>query len=606
EKQIAQIWGEQLGFEEIDINDNYYDIGGDSIIALNIVNQINKRLGINIDVTQLLSNQTIKDLSKQIDLMSIKNQECPFSEITPAPEGEYYQLSSAHEGTEENKNEAQLDSMIHQEKRMVSVIRQAEQGVVRGEIGLLPIQRHFFGRNFTDKHHWNIPTSLIYTKEKINEIALRKAIQKVVEHHDSLRIIFQFEGDSVRQYIRGLDEGDLYNLIVVDLSDETNYLKQIKKEVNAIHSSMDLAKGPLFKVGLFKTKDDNHLLIAVHHLVADGVSMEFIMKDLISGYYQTLRGREIQLPPKTDSLMDWSKAIYQYANSQQLKEEFKYWKSIIETEIPPFPKDGNAVENRIRDSFYYRTILLVEEETSQLLKASRQSSHDLKTLLLTGLGYTFQEWSGSNKIPVTLLAHGRESVIEDLDITRTAGWISVGYPVILEIVSDNDISLQANHLRETLMKIPDNGIGHDILRYITFPDTGQSLDYKLAPEIIFNYIGQPSQAKNDNSLPFAVSPISDSVKTAHITGKQDRDYTFDIVLSITENALQIQFNYNKHQYRENTIKKIIAGYRENLLKITENYLSVNILSDFRDEESVKSNLNNNKLANDEERLAKDE
>ena len=313
--------------------------------------------------------------------------------------------------TEENKNEAQLNSLIHQEKRLNSINRKAEQGIIRGEIGLLPIQRHFFGRNFTDKHHWNIPTSLIFTKEKIDETALRKAMHKVVEHHDSLRIIFQFESGSVRQYNRGLDEGELSNLIIVDLSDEINYLKQIKKEVKEIHSSMDLTKGPLFKVGLFKTKDGNHLLIAIHHLIADGVSMEFITKDLLSGYYQVLNGREIQLPPKTDSLMDWSKAIYQYASSPQLKEEFKYWKNIIETEIPPFPKDGNVVENRIRDSRYYRTTLLMEKETSQLIKASRQSVHDLKTLLLTGLGYTFKEWSGYNKIPVTLLAHGRESVI---------------------------------------------------------------------------------------------------------------------------------------------------------------------------------------------------
>jgi FkbH-like protein/non-ribosomal peptide synthase protein (TIGR01720 family) len=590
EMMIRQVWQDFLGKMEIGRRDNFYNLGGDSLKAVQVIAKM-KNYGLTLE--DMVQCPTIAGLAELI--------------LKRHSYAETNRLLSNHniEGTEENKDEAQLTSTIHQEKRLVPVTRQAEQGIIRGEVGLLPIQRHFFGRDFTDKHHWNIPTSLIYTKGKIDETALRKAIHKVVEHHDSLRIVFQFEGGSVRQYIRGLDEGELYNLIVVDLSDETNYLKQIKKEVKEIHSSMDLAKGPLFKVGLFKTKDGNHLLIAVHHLVADGVSMEFIMKDLISGYYQVLNGREIQLPPKTDSLMDWSKAIYQYANSPQLKEEFKYWKSIIETEIPPFPKDNNTVRNRIRDSRYYRTTLLREEETSQLLKASRQSSHDLKTLLLTGLGYAFKEWSGYTKIPVTLLAHGRESVIGDLDITRTAGWISVGYPIIIEMISDNDISLQANHLRETLTKIPDNGIGHDILRYITFPDNGWPLDYKLIPEIIFNFIGQSGQEKNDNSSPFTVSPIAASMKTAHITGNQDRDYTFDFVISITGNALQIQLNYNKYQYQESTIENIVDGYRKNLQKIIENYLTGNN-SNIGGETDIKINLIANQPVNEEEGLHREE
>ncbi|HEX3043532.1 MAG TPA: condensation domain-containing protein, partial [Bacillota bacterium] len=447
---------------------------------------------------------------------------------------------------------------------------QAEQGIVQGEFGLIPIQKYFLNRNFSDKHHWNV-SLLLFSEADIDEPAFIKAISKVTAHHDALRIVFRFDGGAIRQYNRGLLEGELFSLKVFDYRNEAGAAATIVKEIKAIHTSMDLATGPLLKFGLFKTREGNHLLIAIHHLVADAVSQQFITEDLISGYLQALRGQDIQLPAKTDSLLDYSKAIYQYAESPELSVEAKYWEGIVATEAPPLPKDGHPGRNRISDSVYHQTILLSAAETDRLQKASRRSSRDLQTLLLAGLGYAIKEWSQNSRIPVTLIGHGRENVVGGLNITRTAGWISLGYPVILEMDCPADIDRQAHQIQETLARVPNHGVGHDILRYIN----EHFGDYRLNVEILFNFIGQDDDPRDgDNPPPYVVSPISALIgHDVSMTYETDRDYTFMMTLMIQAGALCLEINYNRHEYHESTVAAIAAAYAANLGKIINHYLS---------------------------------
>jgi fengycin family lipopeptide synthetase D/gramicidin S synthase 2/tyrocidine synthetase-2 len=196
--------------------------------------------------------------------------------------------------------------------------------------------------------------------------------------------------------------------------------------------------------------------------------------------------------------------------------------------------------------------------------------------LLAGLGYTFKEWSQNSSIPVTLIGHGRERVFGGLDITRTSGWISVGYPVILEMDFAADISRQVNHIKKTLSQVPNNGIGHDILKYITLPENKPSLEFRLNPEIMFNFLGQvdSSQEANEEPLPYAISPLSQFIgHDITMTYNTDRDFTFMIVLSIKEGTLRIEINYHKDEYQERTITGIIADYAGHLRKIINHYLS---------------------------------
>lgn len=99
----------------------------------------------------------------------------------------------------------------------------------------------------------------------------------------------------------------LYNLEVIDFRGMTDCAQAIEAKANELQRSIDLQAGPLLKLGLFRCTDGDHLLIAIHHLVVDGVSWRILLEDFAVGYEQALQGRLIRLPLKTDSFQTWAK-----------------------------------------------------------------------------------------------------------------------------------------------------------------------------------------------------------------------------------------------------------------------------------------------------------
>lgn len=102
---------------------------------------------------------------------------------------------------------------------------------------------------------------------------------------------------------------------------------------------MQLSNGPLMKAGLFQCADGDHLLIAIHHLIVDGISRRILMEDIVSGYKQAENGQDIQLPYKTDSFRLWAEKLSAYAQSDAIKQEQEYWARIEQTDVKPLPKD---------------------------------------------------------------------------------------------------------------------------------------------------------------------------------------------------------------------------------------------------------------------------
>lgn len=104
--------------------------------------------------------------------------------------------------------------------------------------------------------------------------------------------------------------------------------KEIEYASDKLQASIDLATGPLVKVGLFHSDSGDHLLICVHHLVIDGVSWRILLEDLFSGYRQIQETGKITLPMKTASYKEWANALTQYAKNEVLSDEIAYWKNI--------------------------------------------------------------------------------------------------------------------------------------------------------------------------------------------------------------------------------------------------------------------------------------
>ncbi|MCY8364958.1 condensation domain-containing protein, partial [Bacillus spizizenii] len=218
--------------------------------------------------------------------------------------------------------------------------------------------------------------------------------------------------------IAGTEESKLYQLEVMNCKEDADPAHAVANKANQIQSSMELSQGPLMKLGLFKCADGDHLLIAIHHLVIDGVSWRILLEDFASSYEQAERGQMIQLPQKTDSFPFWTEQLSKYAQETDMERELAYWTELARLELEPLPKD-NAVEDSLLKDSGDVTIQWTREETQQLLKqANRAYNTEINDLLLTSLGLAVHRWTGMEEVVVNLEGHGREPVIPDVDITR--------------------------------------------------------------------------------------------------------------------------------------------------------------------------------------------
>ncbi len=183
-------------------------------------------------------------------------------------------------------------------------------------------------------------------------------------------------------------------------------------------------------------------------------------------------------------------------------------------------------------------------------------------LLLAALGIAFQKWSGHERIRINLEGHGRETIIPDIDITRTVGWFTSEYPLLLETGQTQELSRTIKAVKETLRNVPDKGMGYGICRYLT--KSGPASDWGAAPEVSFNYLGQFDQDFENSG--FAQSPYSTG---SNISGEQPRPYLLDINGMINGGKLQLDISYGRTQYEVSTIEQLAGLFKDSLTEIIE-------------------------------------
>ena len=160
--------------------------------------------------------------------------------------------------------------------------------------------------------------------------------------------------------------------------------------------------------------------------------------------------------------------------------------------------------------------------------------------------------------------HGREGIIEDTDISRTVGWFTSCYPVILEGCSSEDIPKAIKTTKESIRKIPNKGIGHDILRYLSPEQNINELSFEKQAEINFNYLGQFGQDIENNIFSISQMPIGQSIHP-----DSELLYKLDINGLVAQDKLEMTFTYNSKQYKREIIKRLTDIYKKTLTKVID-------------------------------------
>lgn len=511
EEKLLAIFQEILGHEAIGTQNNFFELGGDSIMSIQVIAKANQA-GLRLTPKQLFENPTVAGLA-----------------------------SVAGQG--------------------VAVV--AEQGLVEGPVELTPIQKWFFDEDFDSPHHWN-QSLLLNVSERLDVDAMIKAVDAIMQHHDMFRARYRKENEW-QQILSESKENTVLHYFDVSGLTETDQKKQIEEKCAELQRSFNLEKGPVIAFAQFDGGDTSRLFIAVHHLVMDGVSWRILLEDVQNTYQQANENKEIILPAKSTSFQYWAEQLKGFAQSQTIADEVAYWTHYERSLVSPIPVDmpqnrqlnfeadaKNVVESLSRD------------ETKTLLQAlPAKLDAQINDILLTAFVEVYAQWSGKRSVLIDMEGHGRDMLFDDVDISRTIGWFTVLYPLFLKASRAQNEQEAVHSIKSQIQQVPRNGIGYGLLRYGNDSAISEKLAKMPGADISFNYLGQFDQVL-DASSPF--QPARED-KGPERDPQTKRENLIDVTASVAGDRLHINFTYSEKIHRQESMQNFMALYVKALRRL---------------------------------------
>ncbi|MED1146290.1 non-ribosomal peptide synthetase [Bacillus paralicheniformis] len=555
EKELAAIWRGVLGVDKIGIVESFFELGGDSIKALQVSARLHQS-GKQLAVKDIFSHPTIQELA-------------PYVRLSQQP---------------------------------------ISQASVEGEMTWSPVQKWFLSQDIKEAHHFN-QSVMLHRSNPLDEDALRKTLKAITVHHDALRLICaKDEQGNLRLYNRpaNIGEDQLYNLRIFNLAGEPkDHEHIIKHQVRELQKAMDLENGPLVQVGLFRSSEGDDLFLAIHHLAVDGISWRIILEDLASVYEQAIRGDDIALPPKTASFQTYTEQLAKYAESRRLLQQADYWRAIEQHETVALPKDQTHIDKTALKKRNTVSFTLAQQETDAILKDVHNAYNtDTQDLLLASAVLAIWQWVPQKALKIALEGHGRQSEAAHHDISRTVGWFTSIYPVLLQLEPNTwddhheEYMIRALKItKDTLRRIPDKGFGYGVLKYMTPPEKAK-IKFGKAPDITFNYLGQfeignRAQTETEQLDAFTFSPLGGG---EDITGTWKREQSLDISALVAEGKLTVNMTYETGRFQKKTIERLSQDCQYYLRKLMNHCLgkteTEKTVSDFDDRELTEEAFKN--------------
>ena len=443
----------------------------------------------------------------------------------------------------------------------------ADQGLVTGPVPLLPEQHRFFERRHPEPHHENVG-AMFQVPPALNPDRLARAVQALLSHHDALRLRFVRTSSGWQQFNAGM--GEPVPCTRVDLSQvpPSQEGEAIEAAAAAMQASLNLSEGPLLRVVLFDlgASRPGRLLITVHHLAADGLSMELLVRDLQVAYQQLERGDTVSLPAKTTAFKHWAERLDEYAQSEAQQQEIDFWLGLPWSRLRCFPLDYPRGISTT-DSDVWVEIPLGRENTRALLAFSKATRTKLHEILLAALAQTLARWTGTSAAAINLIRHGRQALFKDVDLSRSAGFFISLVPVVLDLEGIAKPEEVLIAVREQFRRIPRGGIGYGLLRYLSRdPEIVEKFRALPRAEINFNYQVQFDQIAREQ--PVGTARLATGWQPARESGgpfaspRADNSHTLGFRAWSQEGQISLGFRYSSNLHHPSTIGDLVENYLE--------------------------------------------
>lgn len=520
EATLAAIWADVLGVDEVGVDEDFFELGGDSILSIRIIARANQA-GIRIGADQFFDAPTVADLARVASEVDA---------TTPAPADD------------------------------------------DGAAPLTPIQHWFLDAVEVDRAHWN-QSALVALPDRTSAEDVGVALDALHRHHAALRLSVTEENGA---WAQSAAEGRGWPLEVVDLdpaaaTDGDAADDPAIATVEArLHASLDL-RGPLVRAAFLDGGTGGpRLLLVLHHLVVDGVSWQILLEDLATALEAGSAGRAPSLPATTTSFLAWARHLAAEADRPATRAEARHWLAdhpALHHRLPvdhdPGP-DGNR-----RGTAVSRSVHLTGDETRDLLReAPKAYRTGVTDLLLAALLRAVHPWTGRRSLLVDLEGHGRETEGTGLDLSRSVGWFTTVYPVPLALGDGDDPGDDLRTVKETLRAIPRNGIGHGLLRHLS-PDRSvrAALAERPGPEVCVNYLGQ--RETREHGTVGWLRGSGDSARSP----RARRRYLLEIDAEVVAGRLEVAITSSPDVHDATTVDALLARLADELRTLLAHCLS---------------------------------
>ncbi|MBZ9783465.1 non-ribosomal peptide synthetase [Pseudomonas sp. REP124] len=359
---IAQVWCEQLQVRQVDADDHFFLLGGNSIAATQVVARLREILGLELNLRLLFEAPTLAAFAE-----AVAGQQ----QDGGSPQGEIVALS-----------------------RSDAMSQPLPQSLAQNRLWITwQLDPH--------SSAYNIPGALRLRGE-LDEDALRASFQQLIERHESLRTRF-FERDGVAlQQVLTAGEFNLQSIDISDLPAAEREARAQQIREDEARTQFDLEKGPLLWVTLVRLDDEDHqLLVTMHHIIADGWSMNVLIDEFSRLYAAATQGQQATLAPLPTQYADYGSWQRQWLAQGEGERQLAYWKDRLGDELPTLDLATDHPRSAQQQRSAARHTLRLPAGLSDAVRQTAQAHESTSFMLLLATFQTLlHRYSGQRDIRI--------------------------------------------------------------------------------------------------------------------------------------------------------------------------------------------------------------
>lgn len=516
ERVLAGIWADVLGLDHVGAHDNFFDAGGDSLLALRVVARA-REAGLALRPRTLFECQTLARLAEAATPCDPAD---PLSETGDAASPE------------------------------------------TGEAGFTPLQRWFLEAPLDHAAH--VATELVEIDWTPAAADLEALLHRITAHHEALRLRLDRGGPDGAPRLRTEAREEAALLRETDLTGTApgQWATATRRTAAELTAAIDPAHGPLLQAALLRTgTGTDRLLLAVHHLGTDGVSWRILMDDLSDGW-QRLRDRAPAEPPAPAVPVSvWTRVLAGLAASDAVAAEAEFWERqdagpVLPPDVAPGPLGPNSAASS-------RTVThrLPAERTETLVARTGRGEGTAAQQLLAALALAVAEEGTGDDVLVEVNGHGRDGDHTGLDLSRTVGWLAVRHPLRLTVPrGPGSPGARRAALVAQAARVPGDGLGYGLLRYLG-PDAAvrERLARARRPEIGFNYLGR---YRSESTAAPGWRWLTDTPELT--AADEERAHLLELVAAVLDGELRLNWTYSANHHQESTVRRIARAHLRHL------------------------------------------